>query len=116
MNKRLSGNRGEALACQYLQNKGFSLLQMNYRSGRYEIDAVMKDGEAIVFLEVKSRSGKGEILGREAVNREKQRHIIKAAQGYLRQHDCFDAFVRFDVAEVDLLTGEVTHIPAAFTA
>lgn len=116
MNTRRAGERGEALACAYLQKKGFALLQKNYRAGRYEIDLVMREGETIVFVEVKARSGKGEILGREAVNREKQRHIIMAAQRYLQQQRAFDAFVRFDVAEVDLLSGQVEHFSGAFTA
>lgn len=116
MNTRRSGARGEEIACAYLEKQGFVLLQKNYRMGRYEIDLIMRHGDTLVFIEVKARSGRGEILGREAVNKTKQRHIIVAAQGYLQKNRGFDERVRFDVAEVDLLTGTVTHIPAAFTA
>lgn len=115
MSTRSSGTHGEEIACAYLQKRGLRLIQRNYRAGRYEIDLVMREGETLVFVEVKARSGKGAILGREAVNRTKQRHIITAAQLYLKQNNAFDDTVRFDVAEVDLLSGEVIHIPAAFT-
>ncbi len=104
------------MAQSYLEKRGFVLLEKNYRMGRYEIDLIMKDGAYIVFIEVKARTGKGEILGREAVNKTKQRHILCAAQGYLQEKNAFDAFVRFDVAEVELHSGEVTHIPGAFMA
>lgn len=116
MSTRSSGARGEELACAYLQGLGFKLIQKNYRAGRYEVDLIMRQGETLVFVEVKARTGKGSILGREAVNRTKQRHILVAAQMYMQQNHAFDETVRFDVAEVDLLNGEVIHIPAAFTA
>ncbi|MDO5112157.1 MAG: YraN family protein [Clostridia bacterium] len=116
MSTKTAGSKGEAIACAYLEGRGCELLEKNYRMGRYEIDLVMRDGGTLVFVEVKARTGQGAILGREAVNRTKQQHIIRAAQGYLQQHNAFDAPVRFDVAEVDLATGDVTHIPAAFTA
>lgn len=116
MNTKTAGDTGESIACAYLENKGYRLLRKNYRMGRYEIDLVMRDGDVLVFVEVKARTGRGDILGREAVNFQKQQHIIRAAQGYMQRYGGFDAPVRFDVAEVELLTEEVTHIPAAFTA
>lgn len=116
MNTRKEGSIGESIACKYLEEHGFRLLQKNYRSGRYEIDLVMRDGKTLVFVEVKARTGKGDILGREAVNKQKQRHIIIAAQGYMQAYGTFDDDVRFDVAEVDLRTRDVIHIPCAFTA
>ncbi len=116
MNTRAAGGAGEAIACAYLQKKGYTLLEKNFRMGRYEIDLVMQDGGVLVFVEVKARTGQGAILGREAVNHTKRRHIVQAAAGYMQRHDAFDAPARFDVAEVDLSTGGVTHIPAAFTA
>lgn len=116
MSTRTEGERGESIACAYLQNKGYRLLRKNFRMGRYEIDLVMRDGDVLVFIEVKARTGQGEISGREAVNHQKQQHIIRAAQGYMQRYGGFDAPARFDVAEVELQTGKVTHIPAAFTA
>lgn len=115
MSARDAGKRGEEMARGWLEARGLRTLARNYRYGRYEIDLVMEDGPCIVFVEVKARSGHGAILGREAVNRNKQRHIIVAAQGYLQRHGAFERPARFDVAEVDLISGAVVHIPHAFT-
>lgn len=68
MNTKTAGDTGESIACAYLENKGYRLLRKNYRMGRYEIDLVMRDGDVLVFVEVKARTGRGDILGREAVN------------------------------------------------
>ena len=118
MSTRDSGKQGETMACAYLLRQGYTLLAKNFRMQRYEIDLVMAQGETIVFVEVKARSAAANayISGREAVTRTKQAHIIRAAQGYLRLHNAFARPVRFDVVEVNLTTGHITHIPAAFRA
>lgn len=115
MSTREAGKRGEDIACAYLRSRGLRLLERNFRFGRYEIDLVMREGDTLVFVEVKARSRAGAIAGREAVGRTKQKHILYAAQGYLQLHDAFESPVRFDVAEVDLTARTVAHIPAAFT-
>ena len=50
------GRSGEELALLYLQNKGYALLEQNFRFQRCEIDLILRDGETLVFVEVKQRS------------------------------------------------------------
>ena len=115
MNRRECGARGETLALAYLQKRGYALVAKNYRALRCEVDLILRDGETLVFAEVKARASSAYGLAREAVTPAKQRNIIKAAEVYLASHGLAEACVRFDVLEVDLVTGFVTHIPGAFT-
>lgn len=114
MDKQASGKTGEQIACRALERKGFHLIERNYRAMRAEIDLIMRDGKTLVFVEVKARSSDLFGSGREAVTLRKQQHILRAAQVYLAEHGGFDEPLRFDVAEVDLVTGNVTHIENAF--
>ncbi len=114
MNNRERGAQGEALALQYMLRKGCTLLERNYRAGRCEIDLILRDGDALVFAEVKARTTAAYGLGREAVTPAKQRNIIRAATRYLAAAGLFESEIRFDVLEVDLTCNSVTHIPAAF--
>lgn len=114
MDKQTSGKAGEQIACRVLERKGFRLLERNYRALRAEIDLIMRDGKTLVFVEVKARSSDRFGSGREAVTLRKQQNILRAAQNYIMEHGLFDEPLRFDVAEVDLVTGNVTHIENAF--
>ena len=116
MSRQESGRVGEAIACRALEQKGYLLLKKNYRAERAEIDLIMKDGDTLVFVEVKARSSARYGLGREAVTKNKQQHILRAAQAYLAVYDVPDCPVRFDVVEVELPSGIVTHIVNAFGA
>lgn len=115
MNKQQAGSRGESLALAALEKKGMKLLARNHRAGRLELDLILAEGARVVFVEVKSRTTNRFGLGREAVTLKKQRHILDAARLYLAQNGLDERPVRFDVAEVNLATGAVTHILNAFT-
>ena len=93
------GLTGERKAIQYLQNRGMVLLQQRYRSPFGEIDLVMRDGEALVFIEVKARNTGREGSGLLSVNRRKQQKIIRTALYFLSSH-AFDCPMRFDVIEL----------------
>ena len=97
MNRREYGARGETLALAYLQKRGYALVAKNYRALRCEVDLILRDGETLVFAEVKARASSTYGLGREAVTPAKQRNIIKAAEVYLASHGLAEACVRFDV-------------------
>lgn len=114
MSNRERGAKGEAIAAAYMCRQGYTVLQRNYRAGRCEIDLILKQGETIVFAEVKARTTGAYGLGREAVTPAKQHNIIKAAQAYLAANGLYEAPIRFDVLEVELFTNAVNHIPAAF--
>ena len=95
------GAHGEKLACRFLRRKGYKILYRNFkgRSGG-EIDIVCRDNDALVFVEVKTRTR--EDFGRPlaAVDRQKQRRISRGGLNWLRMLDEPDILFRFDVVEV----------------
>ena len=96
------GIKGEERACRYLKKRGYIVLERNYRSGKHEIDIILRapDKSTIVFAEVKTRTNTETILPREAVGKSKQHYLITAAQCYLRQAHITGVPVRFDIVEV----------------
>jgi putative endonuclease len=110
------GRGGEARAKAYLEKKGYAALRQNYRSGPREIDLVMRDGDTVVFVEVKSRSKTRFGTPAEFVTLEKRRQLTRAAEAYLQQEGLTNAPARFDVVEVYLSSGEIRHLENAFDA
>lgn len=109
-----TGLSGEARAEQYLSAKGMTVIDRRYRGGDGEIDLVMQDGEAIVFVEVKSRPSSHAGSGLMAVTPAKQRRMTHAAQSFLLEREWMDCPVRFDVVEIS--QAGILHIPNAFMA
>jgi putative endonuclease len=95
------GTRGEKLACQFLKRSGYKILYRNFR-GRTggEIDIVCRDGDTLVFVEVKTRTR--EDFGRpfEAIDRDKRKRISRGGLAWLRLLNDPDILFRFDVVEV----------------
>lgn len=115
--KRDVGNYGENVAAGYLAGKGYAVLEKNYKRGHGEIDIIARDGEYIVFIEVKYRKNLSVGEPREAVTRAKQRAIIGAALYYIAENSLDSCDFRFDVIEVfgkELL--DINHIENAFWA
>ncbi len=110
------GRRGEETAKRALEQKGYVPLAQNFRDGPREIDLVMKDGETIVFVEVKARSSIAYGTPGEFVTKSKQRQLTLAAQRYLMQNGLLDCPARFDVVEIYLQDKKLRHIPNAFFA
>ena len=112
-----TGDYGEKLAAEYLAEKGYEILETNFRRRTGEIDIVAKDGAYHVFIEVKLRKGIGMGYPREAVGRVKQEKLRKAALLYLSENRIGLPDVRFDVIEIicgnDNKT-EIEHIENAF--
>ena len=112
-----NGNIGEALACKYLQEKNFKILQKNYKNELGEIDIIAKDKNTLVFVEVKARSSTQFGLPREAINYYKQRKIVAVATLYLKQKKLIDNIsVRFDCIEIlgDKNDYEINHLTNIF--
>lgn len=80
------GRWGEALAAEYLVQRGYILLERNVRTPYGELDLVMRQGEGIVFVEVKTRSSRTFGLPEESITRRKQEHLLQAAQYYIQTH------------------------------
>lgn len=110
------GRSAETFAKTFLEQKGYRTLRQNYRSGPREIDLVMRDGQAIVFVEVKARSRTRYGTPGEFVTPTKRKLLTLAAQAYLMEENLLDSPARFDVVEVYLGSGRVNHIENAFDA
>ena len=95
------GERGENYAARYLRRKGYKIVAMRNRSRLGEIDIVAVDHRTVVFVEVKTRAGEEKGLPEEAVNREKQERLTRAALAFLRRHDLLgNCSARFDVISI----------------
>lgn len=112
-NKRTIGTDYEQKAAQYLENLGYQVLEKNFRCKMGEIDLIAKDGEYLVFIEVKYRADGKMGQPQEAVDFRKQRKICKAASYYCMLHHIPDVCPRrFDVAAC--MGGKWTIIRDAF--
>ena len=101
--RKVLGARGEDLAVKYLKKKGYKVIERNYRCQRGEIDLVARQGDTLVFVEIKSRSSSGFGLPQEAVDRFKQDKLIEVARAYLAERRLTeDISMRFDVVAVQL--------------
>jgi len=96
------GERGEEFAAKFLKKRGYKILVPRFKSRSGEIDLVCRDGEWLVFVEVKTRESEKFGMPSEAVNREKQKHLSKTALDYLRLLDNPPIRWRFDIVEVIL--------------
>jgi len=111
------GAHGERIAAAYLSDSGLRLLDSNWRCREGELDIVARDGDALVFCEVKTRRGVGFGHPVEAVTRTKQRRLHTLAHLWLAAHDEHAPDLRFDVVGVLVRPGRpalVTHLRAAF--
>ena len=113
MNKREIGTRFESRAAAYLESKGFRILNRNFRCRTGEIDLIAEDGEYLVFIEVKYRTGDSFGQGLEHVGRRKQEVIGRVAQYFLTANRISDRLCRFDVVSIDG-AGTILHFENAF--
>ena len=101
-NKKLLGSIGENAASEFLEGRGYKIIDKNFRCKIGEIDIIAADNDVIVFVEVKTRSSN--IYGQpsEAVNFYKQRKIVQTALTFIKKNKLYDWMSRFDVVEVIL--------------
>lgn len=112
-NNRSVGTEYERKAADYLRTHGYEILEKNFRCRSGEIDLIGKDGEYLVFIEVKYRSSDRMGEPAEAVNYRKQRAIIRVAKFYMLKNQISeDTPCRFDV--VVILENEITLLQDAF--
>src|SRR5262249_31839468 len=94
------GRLGEAAAKKHLRRAGLKFLTANFRSPRGEIDLVFRDGDCLVFVEVKTRSSEEWTRPAAAVNSHKRRLLSQAALDYLKLLRQPRVKMRFDIVEV----------------
>jgi putative endonuclease len=115
--RRLLGARGEHEAARWLRRQGFRILVRGYRTPRGEVDLIAREGDTLVFIEVKTRRA-GEPA--EAVTPEKQQRLTRAALHFLKRHRLLEERSRFDVVALvwpdTSRTPTIEHIRNAFDA
>ncbi len=113
LNSRKRGGIGEEIACKYLINKGYEIVERNYLGKRGEIDIIAKIDDTLVFVEVKARHTNTVDYGFEAVNPSKRKKIINTAKEYVLKNELdWETAMRFDV--IDIFEGEISHYKGAF--
>jgi putative endonuclease len=98
--RKKKGDAGENLAVAHLQSLDYTILKRNFSASGGEVDIICKDGDMLVFVEVKTRAGRRQGEPAEAVGPAKQRRIIAAAMEYLSEYEAWDEPCRFDVIAV----------------
>jgi len=106
------GREGEELAAKFLQEKGYNILETNWRFRHKEIDIIAIRDDEIVFVEVKTRKNTDFGYPEEAVDYNKQKHLIDAAEAYMIDKN-LDLNARFDVISI-INNSKIKHYPYAF--
>lgn len=111
------GDEAESRAARYLESRGYTIVDRNWRCRSGEIDIIAGCGEFLVFVEVKSLpNGSIDMLSHE-LNRTKQKKIIKTSKFYLQNNRQYSSkFIRYDVLALDVPDLEsIYHIEGAFS-
>jgi len=98
--RQITGAAGEAQALAYLQDQGLVLVEQNFRCKTGEIDLVMRDGQSLVFVEVRARASNRYGGAAASVTPSKQRRLIRTAHYYLQRFRAMPP-CRFDVIAID---------------
>jgi putative endonuclease len=110
------GTKGELLAANFLINKGYTILETNWRTGKKEVDIIAESSDSIVFIEVKTRSNFDFGFPEEAVTESKKKLLKQAAEEYFDQKKPLKN-LRFDIISI-LQKGnntlEIIHLVDAF--
>jgi putative endonuclease len=105
------GDYGERVAADWLRAHGCKILARNFKSPKGgEVDIVASFGRQLLFTEVKTRRKDAMIRGLAAVNRKKQRLILRGAEEWLRRLGTREIPWRFDVIEVEVSEGETPKV------
>ena len=108
--RRLVAKLGEDAAAQYLARAGYTLLDRNYRCRSGEIDIVAREGEELVFMEVRARSSASFGSPEDSVTAAKAAKMSACALEYLAERAVRTASWRVDFLAVDVRGGRVTQI------
>ena len=115
--RQIRGLEGEHVALAYLVSQGWELEEHRFRLGRHDIDLIMRRGNTVAFVEVKTRRSSVCGTGAEAVGRRKQRDIGRVAELWCLRFGRPNDSYRFDLVEVVEHPGRpasVEHIPDAW--
>ncbi len=110
----ITGQKGEEMAAKFLEEKGYKILETNWRFMNLEADIIALTAKTLVIAEVKTRKSNYFGEPESFVNKQKQKNLIKTANAYIERKQ-LDYEVRFDIISVILNdTSSVKHIEDAF--
>ncbi len=101
------GQLGEELAVRYLRQQGYVILERNYRCSYGEVDVVARDGDRLVFVEVRARRGTAFGSPEESVTPQKQQRLVTVAREYLQANDHVDVDWGIDVVAIEFASSGV---------
>ena len=109
------GKTGEQMAARYLTDKGYVILEHNYRRGHLEIDLIALDGDELVIVEVKSRAYDNILRPEKAVDHKKRLALIRLANEYVKSHNRKEN-VRFDIVSIvsNANGTDIKHLKSAY--
>lgn len=105
LTRRDVGARGERLAADYLESRGYKILERNFRCREGEIDIVARQGECLVFVEVRTRKSRDFGTPEESVTFSKREKLVSLADAYIQTCDDPPPSWRIDVVAVELTSG-----------
>ena len=110
--RQVLGAAGEELARRYLEQRGYRFVAANWRRRYGELDLIMRDGDALVFVEVKTRHGERLVAAEESVTAAQGRRLLRGAQSFLTERADLDGlFWRIDLVAITLApSGAVTRL------
>jgi putative endonuclease len=113
--RQRTGHHGEEIAASFLAARGYHIIERNWRCSSGELDLVATDGNVLVFVEVRTRSGLRFGLAEESITLTKQTRLIALAETYLQEKSLSTRSWRIDVVAVQLGPGlpQVKHIENA---
>ena len=116
MNSKQTGAAGEERASKYLIEKGYEILERNYRTKTGEIDIIAEKADTLVFVEVKTLPQATSDMLSIVLNRQKLQRILKTSKRFLLNHRQYsNSYIRYDVIVLDMQgLPEVYHIENAF--
>ena len=103
------GRWGEDLAAAFLEEKGYELIERDWKSGHHDLDIVAKDGSTLVIVEVKTRRNRLYGNPEESIDYRKRRSLLSAINHYTKSHRLFCS-LRFDIISIVGNMGEKPEI------
>lgn len=115
MNKQAIGKKGEEIASHFLMQKGYEVLEKNYRFGKNEVDLITQKQGLLIFIEVKLRSSLEYGMPEEMVSEGQKKRIIETAENYIFEHN-WQNDIRFDIISINKSKEEfqIEHFEDAF--
>ncbi len=104
-----TGQQGEEIACSYLKENGFEILEQNWRFKHWEVDIIATKARKLHFVEVKTRNSHRFGKPEESITREKMTHLKNAAEAYQLQNPSWK-YLQFDVIAITLVNGIAKEI------